>query len=101
MAAVDLSNITNFPYSQTISNVGINQQEIILPLGKIYMSVGSNSTIYLADSNILDGAPMPAQKYIIPSNSILDLEYDGKTANPTLAVAAEVATADINVTLIK
>lgn len=101
MAAVDLTATDTYPLIKVVSTVGTTQQEIILPPGKLKLSVGSSAAIYIATSSVSDGAAMPTDKLSVPADNLLELElgHSGGDRVSNVAVAAQTGTADISIVL--
>lgn len=101
MAALDLTATTSYPFIKVVSSVGTTQQEVLLPAGKIKLTVGSSAALYIATSSVSDGAAMPTDKVSIPADNLLELELS-HSANDRIAnfaVAAQTGTADIQIIL--
>jgi hypothetical protein len=101
MAALDLTATTSYPFIKVVSSVGTTQQEVLLPAGKIKLTVGSSAALYIATSSVSDGAAMPTDKVSIPAANLLELELS-HSANDRIAkfaVAAQTSTADVQIIL--
>lgn len=101
MAAIDLSNTSVFPKVHYIASSGTLQQEIILPPGKLRVSVGSAAALYVAWESVSDGAAMPTNKVSIVAGNILsfDLGHSKQDRAEKLAVAAQSSSANIEIIL--
>jgi len=101
MAVIDLSATTTFPKVHFISTAGTTQQEITLPAGKLRVSVGSASALYVAWESVSDGAAMPTNKVSVAAANILsfDLSHSSQDRATKLAVAAQTGTANIEIIL--
>lgn len=101
MAAIDLSGTSTFPKIHYIASSGTTQQEVILPPGKIRVSVGSAAALYVAWESVSDGSAMPTNKVSIVAGNILsfDLGHSGGDRADKLAVAAQTGSANIEIVL--
>lgn len=102
MAIVDLSASASYPVIKYLASIGTTQQEIVLPSGKLRISVGASAAAcYLATSAVNDGDAMPTDKVSIPAANLLvvDLGHSGGDRIDRIAVAAQSGTANIEIIL--
>ena len=101
MAVIDLSGTTTYPKVHYIASSGTTQQKITLPPGKLRVSVGSASALYVAWESVSDGAAMPTNKVSVAAANILsfDLGHSASDRADKLAVAAQTGSANIEIIL--